>query len=71
LKKVIQNKTAYLPADKMAYNESFEQLIINISQTHKLLQSNVLKVVNKGNWMFGYCIVEYEQTILCGKLQAD
>jgi len=43
----------------------FKGLINNLSQVHDVLQSGAVRSVNQllaiRNWVFGYCIVEYEQ----------
>jgi predicted nuclease of restriction endonuclease-like (RecB) superfamily len=44
---------------------NFEELVNNISRIHEVLQNHAINSVNQflslRNWIFGYCIVEYEQ----------
>lgn len=52
--------------------QNFDQLIVNICQTHNVLQENAKKVINQNltirNWLVGCYIVEYEQN---GKDRAE
>jgi len=49
----------------LAEKNNFNELVNNLSHIHEILQSQASKSVNQllsvRNWLFGYCIVEYEQ----------